>query len=271
MRFSKKHLPVTLTIWLFTFFLLATNIVAQNNAIPAKPSPPRLVNDLANFLTPGEQNQLEQKLIAIDDSSSVQIVIVTLKSLNGYDINTFGPEMIRSWGIGQKGKNNGILIIIKPQSTNEKGEIAISTGYGVEAVVTDAISKQIIDQVIIPSFKTGKYYQGLDEAVNTLYKLSKGEFPANLTPKNKKKHNKSHFPIGAIVVLVLIAIAIFGNRGGGSHSMSSGGGLPFWLLMTTMMSGRSGGGGFGNFSDGDGDFGGFGGGDGGGGGASGSW
>jgi uncharacterized protein len=270
MNFTKKYVLQLAATLLLAFFLLLTNAVAQNSGIPARPDPPRLVNDFVNFLTPAEQNQLERKLVAIDDSSSVQIAVVAVKTLNGNDINAVGPDIIHNWGIGQKGKNNGILIIIKPQTKDEKGEIAISTGYGVEAVVTDAISKQIIDNVILPAFRNGKYYQGLDEAVNTLYALSKGEFPANLNPK-KKKSSKSNFPIGAIVVVVIILIAIFGNRSGGSQHMSSGGGLPFWLLMTSMMSGRGGGGGFGSFSDGGGEFGGFGGGDGGGGGASGSW
>ncbi len=274
MKLAKKYfLPFATTLLLAFLFLLSDGF-GQNNGIPAKPDPPRLVNDFANFLSPAEQNQLERKLVAINDSSSVQIVILVLKSLNGNDIDAIGPDIIRSWGIGQKGKNNGILLIIKPQVDNEKGAIAISTGYGVEAVVTDAISKQIIDKVIIPAFKSGKYYQGLDEAVNTLYALSKGEFPANLAQKNKKKGSKSNFPIGAIIVIILIIIAIFRNRSGGSHHMSSGGGLPFWLLLGSMMGGRGGGGGgFGGFSSGDGGggFGGFGGGDGGGGGASGSW
>ena len=270
MNFTKKYFFPLATTMLLAFFLFSVNVSAQNSGIPAKPDPPRLVNDYVNFLSDAEKNQLERKLVAINDSSSVQIVILAVKTLNGNDINAVGPEIIRNWGIGQKEKNNGILIIVKPQTKDEKGEIAISTGYGVEAVVTDAISKQIIDNVILPAFRNGKYSQGLDEAVNTLYALSKGEFPANLHPK-KKKSSKSNFPIGAIVVIIIIIIAIFGNRSGGSQHMSSGGGLPFWLLMTSMMSGRGGGGGFGSFSDGGGEFGGFGGGDGGGGGASGSW
>lgn len=274
MKLAKKYFLPLATTMLLAFFLLLSDGFGQGNGIPAKPNPPRLVNDFANFLSPGEQNQLEQKLVAINDSSSVQIVILVLKTLNGNDINAMGAEIIQSWGIGQKGKDNGILLIIKPKVDNEKGGIAISTGYGVEAVVTDAISKQIIEKVIVPAFKNGKYYEGLDEAVNTLYALSKGEFPANLAQKNKKKDSKSSFPIGAIVIIILIIIAIFGNRSGGSHHMSSGGGLPFWLLLGSMMGGRGGSsGGFGGFSSGGGSggFGGFGGGSGGGGGASGSW
>ena len=270
MNFTKKYALQLAATTFLAFFLLLTSVVAQNIGIPAKPDPPRLVNDFVNFLTPAEQNQLEHKLVAIDDSTSTQIVILVLKSLNGNDINALGPDIIRNWGIGQKGKNNGMLIIVQPKTKDEDGHIAISTGYGLEGPVTDAIAKQIIDNVILPAFKNGKYYQGLDEAVNTLYTLSKGDFPANLNPK-KKKSGKSNFPIGAIVVVIIILIAIFGNRSGGSQHMSSGGGLPFWLLMTSMMSGRGGGGGFGSFSDGGGEFGGFGGGDGGGGGASGSW
>ncbi len=254
-------------LMLLAFIILLANVVAQTSGIPAKPNPPRLVNDFANFLSPNEQNYLERKLVLINDSSSVQIVVLVLKTLEN-DINALGPDIIKEWGIGQAGKDNGILLIIKPKAGNEKGQIAISTGYGMEAIITDAISKQIIDRVIVPAFKNGQYYQGIDEAVNTIYALSKGEFPANLSKNNKR--GKSKFPLGAMIVVALIAIAIFGNRSGGSQHLSSGGGLAAWLLMSTMMSGR-GGGGFGSFSEGGGSFGGFGGGSGGGGGASGSW
>ncbi len=260
---------------LLILFVLVTYTVllkGQSSDIPEKPVPPRLVNDYAGFLNPMEQNQLEHKLVSINDSSTTQIAIVIVKSLNGYDVNDYGARIIQKWGIGQKSKNNGLLILVKPKTLGEKGEIAISTGYGVEHLVTDALSKQIIESEIIPSFKNGQYYQGLDKAVNTLYSLTRGEFTPNQYLASHHKQGKTtRFPIFAIIILVFLLVTIFGRSSSQSGKLSTGSGLPFWLLLGGLMGSNRSEGSWGNFSSGNDDFGGFGGGDSGGGGASGSW
>jgi uncharacterized protein len=262
---------------LFLFTLLVSLNIAkgQNADIPDTTNPPRLVTDFAGFLSSEEVNGLENKLLEYNNTSSTQIAVVIVKSLNGYEPSDFGTRIIEKWGIGQKGKDNGILLLVKPKTADEDGKVAISTGYGVEHLVTDALARSIIDKEIIPAFKNGNNYRGIDNAVNTLISLTRGEFTADqyMAQGKQKKSGK-----GLLVIIIIIIIAIFslfGNKGGGSH-MSSKGDLPFWILMGMMGSrgsrgsfgGFSGGGGFGG---GGGGFGGFGGGSGGGGGASGSW
>ena len=258
-------------------FLGLTMIASgQNSDIPERPNPPHLVNDFAGFLSPEEVSGLEHKLVEFNNTTSTQIAVVVIKSLNGFDPNDFATRVIEKWGIGQKDKNNGLLILIKPKIQDERGEIAISTGYGVEHLVTDALAKTIIDKEIIPSFQKGSYYQGIDNAVNTLMSLTRGEYTADQYMA-KAKSKKSGKGFLAIVIIIVLAFAFFGRKGSDGSHMTSRGDLPFWVLLGMLGSGGSrgtfggfsSGGGFGGDSGGG--FGGFGGGMGGGGGASGSW
>lgn len=259
-------------ILLFFFALISVNFsMGQNPDIPEPPNPQKLVTDFAGFLSSEEVNGLENKLVEYNNSSSTQIAVVIVKSLNGYEPSDFGVRILEKWGIGQKGKDNGILILVKPKTPDEDGKIAISTGYGVEHLVTDALAKTIIDKEVIPAFKTGNNYRGIDNAVNTLISLTRGEFTADQYMKQgkQKKSGKGTFIVIAIIILVIFSL--FKNKGGGSSHMSSRSDLPLWMLMG-MLGSRGSGGSFGGFSGGGGGgFGGFGGGSGGGGGASGSW
>lgn len=108
-----------------------------------------------------ELNALEQTLRNFNDTSSTQIAIVTVPSLHGYAPNDYAQRLAEQWGIGQKGKDNGILLLVKPKSRNEKGQVAIAVGYGLEGVVPDAIASRIIRNEIIPEFQNGRYYAGL--------------------------------------------------------------------------------------------------------------
>jgi uncharacterized protein len=272
MKLINKYIRKSPAIIAGLLLLLSVFANAQNAGIPSPPNPPHLVNDFAGILSAEGRNALERKLVAIDDSSSTQIAIVTVTSLNGYEISDMATRILETWGVGQKEKNNGIVILVKLKTQDEKGEVFITTGYGLESVVPDAICKRIVENEIIPSFKTGQFYEGLDKATNTLYSLTRGEFtPDQYLARHKK--SKSNVPIVPIIVVIMLAVAFFGRGSGDSQHFSRGGGsLPFWLLMGSMMgSGRSSGGGFGDFSGGSGGFGGFGGGSGGGGGAGGSW
>jgi uncharacterized protein len=264
---------------LIVFLGLTIIASGQNPDIPERPDPPHLVNDFAGFLSTEEVNGLEHKLVEFNNSTSTQIAVVIVKSLDGYDKGDFAARIIEKWGIGQKDKNNGLVILIKPKTPDEKGEVFISTGYGVEHLVTDALARSIVDNEIIPSFKQGNFYQGIDKAVNTLISLTKGEYTADQYMAKAKKKSSGKGLI-AIIIIVILAFVFFGRKGsGGDSHMSSRGDLPFWVLLGMLGSGSnrgsfggfsSGGGGFGG-SSGGGGFGGFGGGMGGGGGAGGSW
>lgn len=260
-------------ILLFVVALVSVNFsMAQNPDIPEPPKPQKLVTDFANFLSPEEVNGLENKLVEYNNTSSTQIAVVIVKSLNGYEPSDFAVRILEKWGIGQKGKDNGILILVKPKTADEEGKIAISTGYGVEHLVTDALAKTIIDKEMIPAFKAGSFYRGIDNAVNTLISLTRGEFTADqyMAKGKQKKSGKGSFIVIAIILIVIFSL--FKNKGGGGSHMSSRSDLPLWMLMGMLGSSGSRGS-FGGFSGGGGGggFGGFGGGSGGGGGASGSW
>jgi uncharacterized protein len=270
--FLKSVAPVFILIAVFSH-----RIAAQE--FPEKPVPPRLVNDFAGLLSQQEVNALEQKLVAYDDSSSTQIAIVTLSDLHGYDIADYAQRLAEKWGIGQKGLNNGIIVLVKPKtSESSRGEVNISPGYGLEGVVPDIVCEQIIDNEILPEFRAGNYYQGLDKATSTLMSLASGEFPPDQYRKSKGSDLGGLAPFIFFIIFLIIIMFIRGS-GGSNHKHISSKGLPLWMLLTMMNSGGnkhsgswggfSGGGGFGG--GGGGGFGGFGGGSFGGGGASGSW
>jgi uncharacterized protein len=273
----KKH--YTALFWgLLLFWALAPfKAFGQDTDIPEKTS--RLVNDYAGFLSSDENNALEQKLVAYSDSTSCQIAVIIVKSLNGYDISDLATRIGKKWGIGEAGKNNGVLILVKPKTREENGKAWIATGYGAESTVPDVLCKRIVDNEIIPSFKAGQNYQGLDKATTVIYSCLRGEYtPSQYIAKHKSKKNNS--PVALIILIVVAVIIISSIKRGSSNQqhLSSGSSLPFWMLMGMMGSGgnrgsfgdfNSGGGAFGGGDSGG--FGGFGGGDFGGGGAGGSW
>jgi uncharacterized protein len=254
-------------------FLLFTGL-AEAQEFPDKQVPPRLVNDFAGILNQQEVNALESKLVAFNDSSSTQIAIVTVKDLQGFEAADYAQRLAEKWGIGQKGLDNGVLILVKPKTYDSRGQIAIENGYGLEGIIPDITCGEIIDYEIIPSFMNDDYYGGLDRATSTLMALARGEFPADKYRKGKKVKPGG---IGTVIIVIVILIVLMsmGNKGGKNQRHISDKGLPLLLLLSMMNSGRgSHGGSWGGFSGGGGGgggFGGFGGGSFGGGGASGSW
>lgn len=282
----------TISILLCIAGLLFSNLTFSQD-IPPRPEPPRLVNDFAGFLKAEEASALEQKLVTFNDSTSTQIAVVIVKTLGGYDIASYAFALGEKWGVGQKGKNNGIVILIKPKTVEEKGEAFIATGYGLEAVVPDATAHRIVDYCIIPNFKEGKYYQGIDQAVSTLISLTKKEFTADQYMKKTQRgqQNKSVGVIPMLLIFCLIFFLAIAGRIKSARQYAIGNNLPFWTALALLAAshrhhhddwndfssggGIFGGGGFGDGGFGGGfgggDFGGFGGGSFGGGGAGGSW
>lgn len=246
---------------------------AQN--VPAKPSPPRLVNDFANVLSPEQRQILEQRLVDLDNTSSNQIAIVTVPDLGGYEIEEYAVKLFREWGIGGSKHNNGILILVAP--TEHRARIEV--GYGLEGAIPDIVAKDIVDNDLIANIKQGDYYRGFDEAITSLSKAAVGEY------NEKRQRNNDGGGISVVIfifiVIVFVIISIIRKGGGGRGGMMSrrGYGSILWPLIFSNMGrgnrgggwggGGFGGGGFGG--GGGGGFGGFGGGSSGGGGASGGW
>lgn len=257
-------------------FLLAYASILKAQEFPEPMSPPRLVNDFAEALSAEQETRLEQKLVAFNDSTSTQIALVFIGSTGPYDIGQYGVQLAEKWGIGQADKRNGILLL----TAIDDREVTIQVGYGLEPVVTDAISRLIIEQDILPNYRQQQYYQGVDQASDKLMQLAVGEFPADL----KKALEEKGGGTGGFIFLAIFVVAmllLFGRGRRRTQHIGSGRGIPpvFWGGMLGSGGRRhggfwgdfnSGGGGFGG-GFGGGGFGGFGGGSFGGGGASGGW
>jgi uncharacterized protein len=265
MRYPSAIKPLLFLIFLFQ----AVCGMAQD--FPPAPNPPRLVNDFTGTLNAEEVAQLEKKLLAYSDSTSTQVSIVLLGSVGPYDIADYAFQLGEQWGIGGKGKDNGILIL----GAMEDRKIFIATGRGMEGAIPDALAKRIVSDMILPNFKMEAYYQGLDQATDMIFKLASGEYTAEevLSEGNS---------VGIILLIILlvflfVVLPIIKNRKDNNNHMGGrSGGIDFWttLFLANMLGGggrSSGGGSFGDFSSGGGSFGGFGGGSFGGGGAGGSW
>ena len=256
MRTTKRY---NLLLVLLLVLIFGTGLQAQ---LPSPSNPPRLVNDYTGTLNASQINTLEHKLVAYNDSTSTQILVLLVDDLQGYSIEQYATEIGHSWGVGQKDKGNGVVILVKPKKGSEKGEVNISTGYGMEQYVTDATGKNIIEKEMIPAFKEGDYYTGIDNAVNVIMGLCSGKF-------TQDEYNDGEGLPGWLTILFIIAVIIIFIKfsSGSGQNYSGGGSRTIWIPMGGGFGGGFGGGG--GFSGGG--FGGFGGGGFGGGGASGSW
>ncbi|MGD9930631.1 MAG: YgcG family protein [Mangrovibacterium sp.] len=243
--------------------------------IPEKPNPPRLVNDFGNVLNPQQIAQLEGELTEFARQTSTQVVVVTVPTLDGYDASDYAFQLGEKWGVGKGDRDNGVVVLFKPKTANEKGQVFVAVGYGLEGIIPDATAnRDIVNNEMIPRFQVGDIYGGLYNGVKVIMALAAQEYSAG------EYHEKvSGGGGGAGIIVVLFAIififSLFRRRRG---YYTGGSNLPLWLLMGSMMSsGHNRGGSFGNFSGGGGSFGGgggfggFGGGGFGGGGAGGSW
>ncbi len=257
-----------LTLFLAVMFHLGTN---AQKFIPA-PNPPRLVVDNANVLSEEQKEILEKKLVALDDSTSNQIAILTIATLNGESIEDVAINTFRNWKIGSKTKNNGILIIV----AIAERKIRIEVGYGLEGAIPDIVANSIIEQNIKPNFKQKNYFGGFDDAIDNLSKAAVGEY--KVARERRSSDEKSNGVGSFLGIIIIVLILLFISRrggGGGGRGRNDGDFLTPLLLSSLLNNSSSGGGGFyqggGGGDSGGGDFGGFGGGDSGGGGASGSW
>lgn len=240
---------------LIASFVLATAAAASAPVFPALTG--RVVDD-ANVLSPPTREALTAKLEALESKTSRQLVVVTVPSLQGYAIEDYGYQLRRAWGIGEKGKNNGALLIVAP---NER-KVRVEVGYGLEGVLTDALSEVILQQKVLPRFRVGDIESGVVAGTDALVEQlslpddeARDRVAAASTPQPQA--GGSSAPSAALILLgAWVLLGLFGMIvGGPGHRMD------LWLLpLLLLMGGRRGRGGF---SGGGGSFGG--------GGASGSW
>jgi len=274
----KKTLFVSLIIGL----ILCSQFSFGQYKIPPKPDKANggqtSVYDYYGLLQPGQKQALENKLVKYSDTTSTQIVVAIIPSTNGEYINYLGTQWAQKWGIGDKDKDNGIFILL----ARDDRKIGISTGYGTEHLMTDAMSRRIIERDIIPYFKRDDYYGGLNRGADAVFEVMQGEY------QGTRQTEGGEFPFGValflFIVFIIILISISKNRrnDGNSGDRFDGRNTTRDILEAIILSnsGRGGyrrssggfGGGFGGGSFGGGGFGGgFGGGGFGGGGASGGW
>jgi uncharacterized protein len=253
-------------ILLIFSFSVVFQLFSQQEGIPNKPYPPRLVNNLSkafpDFISKEETRKLEEKLVEFSDSTSNQIVIVIVDDINDMEPWTYATELGQKWQVGQKGKDNGIVILLKPTGGQGQRKSHIAVGYGLEGAIPDLTAKRIQERELLPYLKDGKHYEALDRTTNVLMALAKGEYDA---ASYGKGDGSAVWMIVFLFILIFILIAIFGKKNGGGNGFTMGpGGLIGGAIGSSIGRGFGGGGSSGGF-------GGFGGGSFGGGGSGGSW
>lgn len=258
-----------LKINLFLVVLMLTQFTfGQTLYIPKKPSfiPP--VIDSTNTLSTFEKQDLYEKLKKYSDSTSTEILVMIVPTTRGELIARYATDLGEKWGIGQKGKDNGVVFLI----AKEDRKMTIQNGYGVEHLLTDAMSRRIIEEVVKPEFKANNYYEGIDKGTFAMFRVLKGEFQNDATGNSIESILPLLFFI--FIFMLIIFIASRNRRGGGNSGTGnfSGPDLLDVIILSRMGRGGGFGGGFGGSSGGGSDWGGFGGGGSfGGGGASGDW
>ena len=202
--------------FLIFIVMLSISSFALGQDLPERPAPARLVNDFANILNDREESILENKLVAYNNSTSTQIAIVTINSLTGYDIGDYSFRLAEKWGIGQTGKDNGVLMMV----AMEDRKIFIATGYGLEGVIPDALAKRIVENYVRPNFINNNYYIGIDEATSVIMGLASGEFTADQVAGEKIDYSRMLIPLLMIFFFFISSYSRF-RRVRGSHMAGS--------------------------------------------------
>jgi uncharacterized protein len=276
MSFRKFKL-LCCVVWL----VLAVSVVTRAEDIQ-KIQPTGYVIDLAGALQPGTKTQLEALCTELEQKTGAQLAIVTVKSLDGQEIQPYASDLFLHLGIGKKKEDTGVMLLVAP---NER-KYWIEVGYGLEPIINDARAGDA-GRLMVPFFRQGDYSGGVLAAARRLAQYiaeAKGVTLTGLPQRRVAPPRSENSHVGVYIFLALLLIAIFSSLSGGSGRMNSGGGggmgtgLLIGSILGSMSRGgrggwSSGGGGWGGSSGGfgGGGFGGFGGGSSGGGGAGGSW
>jgi uncharacterized protein len=197
----KPHLTLLL-------FLLITSSI-NGESILEKPVPNRYVNDYANLLSETEETYLETQITSHYQETSNQIAVVILQSLEGHQAADLAHRLAEKWGVGQAGKNNGVLILVKPKYQHEKGQVYIAVGYGLEGLIPDAVAKRIVEDLFIPHFKSEQYYQGLNKGIVRIIQLIKGEYTYDLSPWAAWSRHKIVLISLLLITLILPFLYLF--------------------------------------------------------------
>ena len=251
--------------------LLCLTVLTVAAQVPARPNPPRLVNDFAGIL--GDCQWLEDSLEKIAMETSNQICVVTMNDFGGYDKAWMAYSIGQEWGVGKKGNNNGVVILIKPKTEDSKGEAFIAPGYGLEGAITDATSTRIVNLEMIPHFKENDYLGGVWAGAQVVRDLATGEY-------NEEDYAQQSDDGALFALILFICIFAFflylahksnGNNGNRNNGDTGTWGGPIIITHGSDWGRGSTWSGGGTWGGGGGGWGGFGGGSFGGGGGGGSW
>lgn len=223
-----------------------TNLFAD---IPSRPENASFVNDYTGLLSAQQLNELETKLSTFCDTTSNEIVVVIVPTLDGMESSEYAIELHQKWGIGKAGTDNGIVILVKPKTEDESGDVFISVGYGLEGAIPDLTSSQIVQNEMIPNFIEEDYYSAINNACDVLMKLASGEI--NCEDYNSSSNDEDDWGfwvlLGIIIMLFVVGAAggskKGGSRGGSGGSSYSGGYSGGSIYSGGYSSGRSYGGG----------------------------
>lgn len=255
--------------------VLAASLQAARFDCSLQPPPAReqdrLVWSYAELLSPSEEQQLNAKLVAFARETSNQLLVIIVDTLCGLPESDLAFDIGERWAIGQQRFDNGLVLLIKPNGPPGQRKVFIATGYGLEGAIPDLTAKRVLDNELLPRFREGNYFQGIDAATSVLMALAKGEF-------SEKSYGKQSFPWPVLVFFVLFIVVMVLSWRSRVNRYAHTNNVDFWTAMWLLSQmdrrhgGRwHGGGGGGGWSGGGGGFGGFSGGSFGGGGAGGSW
>lgn len=252
---------------LLSLVFLSVSFFSFTQGIPEKPNPPKLVNNFSkefpDFLNSGEMEALETKLESFATETSNQILVVVVDDLDGLEPWEYAAKLGDKWKVGQEQEDNGVILLIKPTGGKGERKTFIAPGRGLEGAIPDLTANDIVENELLPNFRDGNFYEGVDKATDVIMSLAKGEYNSKDYSK-KKKGGSVGFIIVAIIIGIIVLLVRFGPKGNGRGGGFTYGGGGFY--------GGFGGSSFGGgSSSGGGGFGGFGGGSFGGGGSGGSW
>ena len=185
------------------------------------PSPTgNLVNDFANVLSPGAETQLENRLLQLEKDTSAEVSVVTIVSLGDENIDDYAVGLFEKWGIGKKGKDNGVLFVV---AVNER-KVRIEVGYGLEAVLTDGRAGRILDSKVLPSFRDGNYETGIFAGVISIENyLREGALPSPLEDNSVQKLFKPDFLAPILIGLGIVTVYLAGFTARSKSSIWLGG------------------------------------------------
>lgn len=201
--------------------ILLVSLEAASAAVPQRPEPARFVNDFAGVFQAVQADSLEGRLAAYSDSTSTQIVVVTVSDLEGMDASSYATEIGENWGVGSSDFDNGAVILVKPKNDNGSGEVFIATGYGLEGAIPDAYAKRIINEIMIPNFIKDDYFAAVAGACDKIIRLADGE--EFVSSSSAGGEGGSMWIAVAFIVLILYLVFRRKGTGGTGNGGSAGG------------------------------------------------